>query len=207
MLGVGPYFLESEMKPLFSSLRSGLLVLGLAVGVTTPSIAGPILQPDLSTATSTAAPKVIPVRDSWAGGNNYSPRMYDWRWRRGGDWRGRDFRWRGGDFRGRHFSRNWDGGGWDDGWRWRHHRHHRHFGGGEAALLGLGLGLGLGSLAYGNYYDPYPRYYHPRRVYRTERLSSAHVQWCYDRYRSYRAWDNSFQPNYGPRKQCWSPYS
>ncbi|TRC99815.1 BA14K family protein [Mesorhizobium sp. WSM4303] len=34
----------------------------------------------------------------------------------------------------------------------------------------------------------------------------AHVQWCYDHYRSYRASDNTFQPNYGGRKQCRSPY-
>ncbi len=36
---------------------------------------------------------------------------------------------------------------------------------------------------------------------------SAHVQWCYDRYRSYRASDNTFQPYNGPRQQCYSPYS
>lgn len=36
---------------------------------------------------------------------------------------------------------------------------------------------------------------------------SAHVQWCYDRYRSYRASDNTFQPYNGPRQQCFSPYS
>lgn len=35
---------------------------------------------------------------------------------------------------------------------------------------------------------------------------SAHVQWCYDRYRSYRASDNTFQPYNGPRQQCVSPY-
>ena len=40
------------------------------------------------------------------------------------------------------------------------------------------------------------------RVYR----GNDHVQWCYDRYRSYRASDNTFQPNYGPRQQCNSPY-
>ncbi|MCF6114427.1 BA14K family protein [Mesorhizobium muleiense] len=34
----------------------------------------------------------------------------------------------------------------------------------------------------------------------------SHVQWCYDRYRSYRASDNTFQPNYGRRQQCNSPY-
>jgi hypothetical protein len=36
---------------------------------------------------------------------------------------------------------------------------------------------------------------------------SAHVNWCYDRYRSYRASDNTFQPYNGPRQQCYSPYS
>ena len=39
------------------------------------------------------------------------------------------------------------------------------------------------------------------------RTNSAHVDWCYDRYRSYRASDNTFQPNTGPRRQCNSPYS
>lgn len=34
----------------------------------------------------------------------------------------------------------------------------------------------------------------------------AHVRWCYDRYRSYRASDNTFQPYNGPRRQCISPY-
>ena len=35
---------------------------------------------------------------------------------------------------------------------------------------------------------------------------NSHVQWCYNRYRSYRASDNTFQPNNGPRQQCRSPY-
>lgn len=38
------------------------------------------------------------------------------------------------------------------------------------------------------------------------RAVNAHVQWCYDRWRSYRAYDNSYQPNYGPRRVCVSPY-
>lgn len=50
-----------------------------------------------------------------------------------------------------------------------------------------------------------PRY-HERRQYRVVRLPRAHVAWCYDRYRSYRASDNSFQPHYGPRRECRSPY-
>jgi hypothetical protein len=35
---------------------------------------------------------------------------------------------------------------------------------------------------------------------------NSHVQWCYNRYRSYRASDNTFQPYNGPRQQCYSPY-
>ena len=33
-----------------------------------------------------------------------------------------------------------------------------------------------------------------------------HTNWCYNRYRSYRASDNTFQPYNGPRRQCISPY-
>ncbi len=39
------------------------------------------------------------------------------------------------------------------------------------------------------------------------RWGSPHIQWCYDRYRSYRASDNTYQPYHGPRQQCYSPYS
>jgi hypothetical protein len=35
---------------------------------------------------------------------------------------------------------------------------------------------------------------------------SAHVNWCINRYRSYRVSDNTFQPNVGPRRSCISPY-
>jgi hypothetical protein len=35
----------------------------------------------------------------------------------------------------------------------------------------------------------------------------SHVNWCENRYRSYRAYDNTFQPYNGPRRQCISPYS
>jgi hypothetical protein len=31
---------------------------------------------------------------------------------------------------------------------------------------------------------------------------SSHAQWCANRYRSYRASDNTYQPNSGPRVQC-----
>ena len=77
----------------------------------------------------------------------------------------------------------------DDDWRYRnYHRYHRR-------NYYVQPRLYYGAPAY--------RYVQPRRYYRT---GSAHVAWCYDRYRSYRAWDNTYQPYHGPRRQCWSPY-
>jgi hypothetical protein len=35
---------------------------------------------------------------------------------------------------------------------------------------------------------------------------SAHVGWCHERWRSYRASDNSYQPLHGPRRECRSPF-
>ncbi len=93
----------------------------------------------------------------------------------------------------------------------RGHRHHRHgyryhqgywF---PPAAFALGAIIG-GAIAAA----PAPRYYE-RRVYPAPvhrySVGSAHERWCYDRYRSYRAWDNTFQPYHGPRRQCWSPYN
>lgn len=34
----------------------------------------------------------------------------------------------------------------------------------------------------------------------------SHSSWCANRYRSYRAYDNTYQPYGGPRRQCISPY-
>nr|WP_246788318.1 BA14K family protein [Agrobacterium sp. AGB01] len=36
---------------------------------------------------------------------------------------------------------------------------------------------------------------------------NSHTSWCANRWRSYRAYDNTYQPNSGPRRQCVSPYS
>ena len=46
----------------------------------------------------------------------------------------------------------------------------------------------------------------PRRAYRYSG-GSAHQNWCANRYQSYHAWDNTFQPYNGPRRLCYSPYS
>ncbi|TPW28817.1 BA14K family protein [Martelella alba] len=37
-------------------------------------------------------------------------------------------------------------------------------------------------------------------------INPRHYQWCEDRYKSYRASDNTYQPYNGPRQQCYSPY-
>ncbi|MFD1793065.1 BA14K family protein [Ochrobactrum teleogrylli] len=62
---------------------------------------------------------------------------------------------------------------------------------------------------YRPYYRHDRRYWGPGPAYRpapTYRSRNPHTRWCYSRYRSYRAYDNTFQPNYGPRRQCYSPY-
>lgn len=181
---------------LSSLLRSGLLALGVAAGVSAPAFAVPIaagLNSTAGTVTQGNQTGIILVQREFSGDGRYSRRD------------------------GRYWRRNWSGGRhWGDGGRyWRHGGHYRrhwrrHYRRGwydNDWYGGSGIYLGLGVPGFG-YYDPYyaPRYYAPRRVYRGG-LSSAHVQWCYDRYRSYREYDNTFQPYSGPRRQCWSPYS
>ncbi|NRP75929.1 Lectin-like protein BA14k [Ensifer psoraleae] len=109
----------------------------------------------------------------------------------------------------------------DDDWAW--------------ALGGLATGAVIGGLLaqpryYGpSYYDPgyyspgyydqgyydqgyyassyyRPHYYAPRFYRQAYYGGNAHARWCYARYRSYRAYDNTFQPYYGPRRACVSPY-
>jgi hypothetical protein len=76
--------------------------------------------------------------------------------------------------------------------RWRHRRYHRHNNAG-AIIGGLAAGVIIGSILNA---QRQPRYYSG---------GSYHTRWCYSRYRSYRAYDNTYQPYYGPRRQCVSP--
>ncbi|KSV89742.1 BA14K family protein [Sinorhizobium sp. GL28] len=124
----------------------------------------------------------------------------------GGHYRRRPPGWHGG-YRPRP---GWDGGyrprpGWDGGYRYGHYNgyrgyryerygYRRHNDGWWYPLAAFGTGVIIG----GAIAAP------PRRA--DAGVNPRHVDWCYARYRSYRAWDNSFQPYGGPRQQCYSPY-
>ncbi|WP_337269810.1 BA14K family protein [Oryzifoliimicrobium ureilyticus] len=100
-------------------------------------------------------------------------------------WRGHGWRdrgdWRGrGDWHGRRYYRD------RDYYRYRHHNN-------AGAIIG---GLAAGAII-GGALSARPSYRPP---------VNSHTSWCYNRYRSYRASDNTFQPNSGPRRQCVSPY-
>lgn len=169
---------------LSSLARSGLVALGLVTGLPLAASAIP-LSPGQMPAAPQAATNVMPVASQLC-----EIRGDCRRYARRDGWRGDNWR-----------RNNWRGDRWRDDWRWRDRPHRRHWG-------GTGIYLNFGIPAY-RYYEPryyQPRYVQPRRIYRGG-LSSVHVRWCYDRYRSYRAWDNTFQPYNGPRRQCWSPYS
>lgn len=213
---------------LFTAAKSSVLALGVAMGLASPSASAPISV--FPSAPQTMNTNIIQVRNEYDSGSRTSgdniirraPRSSEGRrsserrveQRRGGgdrsDWRRNDRRgdWRRGDGR----RSDWRGGGRRDDWRrhgrhddWR--RHHRRDGWRRDYYRGGGSGIyfGFGAPAYR--YEQ-PRYYAPapRRVYRTN-LSRAHVDWCLNRYRSYRPYDNTFQPYNGPRQQCWSPYT
>lgn len=127
-------------------------------------------------------------------------------------WRGRGGHWGGGHYRGGYYRGYRYNHGADWGW----------------ALGGLAVGTIIGgALAqpyYGSYYgspygyygspyryygSPYRYYGRPYRTYASSGYygrGGSHESWCYARYRSYRAFDNTFQPYHGPRRQCVGPY-
>ncbi|MBN9671279.1 BA14K family protein [Roseibium aggregatum] len=54
----------------------------------------------------------------------------------------------------------------------------------------------------GGYRPPPP----PPGGYRPGPLPPQHYNWCARKYRSYRPYDNTFQPYQGPRRSCRSPF-
>ncbi|NZD62113.1 BA14K family protein [Rhizobium sp. WYCCWR 11290] len=87
------------------------------------------------------------------------------------------------DYRDRRYYRD-DRYGWDRRYDRRYRRHDN-----TGAIIG---GLAAGAII-GGIIASQPR----ARAY-----GSSHADYCYSRYRSYRDSDNTYQPNYGPRRQC-----
>lgn len=90
--------------------------------------------------------------------------------------------------------------GWHRGHRgYRHHRpgYRRHSDGWWYPLAAFGAGAIIGGAIANDGYARPPR---------NAGINPRHTDWCYARYRSYRAYDNTFQPYNGPRQQCYSPY-
>lgn len=176
------------MKTLLSSLAcSGLVALGVLTGLSTATLAGSgEWDSSCGGGRCIAGTDASFIRRDFQ--RNGIVEVRDWNGRR--NWEGR---------------RNWRNNGW------RHERYYRP----RYRDPGVFLGLGFGIPAYRHVYPGYryvepsyryvPRYVQPRRYDRV-RMSRAHVDWCYSRYRSYRAYDNTFQPYNGPRRQCYSPY-
>ena len=104
---------------------------------------------------------------------------------------------------------------------WKHRNYNRNFARNRSFARNGGA-YWNGHRGYRDYHRGYRRhgdYWFPLAAFATGALitgaivnsnqnygGNAHVQWCYDRYRSYRASDNTFQPYNGPRQQCYSPY-
>ncbi|NNU48278.1 BA14K family protein [Rhizobium sp. WYCCWR 11279] len=87
------------------------------------------------------------------------------------------------DYRDRRYYRD-DRYGWDRRYDRRYRRHDN-----TGAIIG---GLAVGAII-GGIIASQPR----ARAY-----GSSHADYCYSRYRSYRASDNTYQPNHGPRRRC-----
>ncbi|HEY5818944.1 MAG TPA: BA14K family protein [Mesorhizobium sp.] len=188
----------------FSFMRAGVIAVALLTGFGGTAMPAPL------GAISGLAPQASPdfsierVRD----GNR--ARLWPRHGGRGawsrGNWNG-NRAWRGrGNGGGRYWNRgrNWNGGRYWNGGRGNYWRGNDY----DYDNFGIGLGLGLAVPLFGGYYPGYygngyyaPSYY-PRRYYRT---GTGQQRWCYARYRSYRAWDNTYQPYYGPRRQCYLP--
>jgi len=90
------------------------------------------------------------------------------------------------DRRERRAERRWHG---HHGYRERRPGYRRHSDGFWYPLAAFGLGAAIGGA-----------------IANQPSAGGSHAQWCANRYRSYRAYDNTYQPNYGPRQQCVSPY-
>jgi hypothetical protein len=169
-----------------ASMRKFAVVGLTAISLLTLPVAQGMALPIAPSSTVALPSDNMVVQAKHGGGGNRIIR----RNRGGGNWNGGNWGRHGGNW-GRHGGHGGHGGhghgGWDDDWWW-------------PGVAGVGIGLGLGLLNNAPYYYNQP-------VYRVAPgVNSAHTVWCERRYRSYQAWNNTFQPYNGPRRECVSPY-
>lgn len=177
------------MRKLASIFSAAALAAAMAVTSFAPANSAPLPAPRIA-----ADNGVINVQQSRAAQEFGQDRH----WRGGRHWRG-DRHYRGN-------PRYWGGGNraFHNGHRgYRHHRPGYRYHNGFWFPAGAFV---AGAILGGALNNAQPRYYRDDRP-RYRSSGSAHVRWCYNRYRSYRDWDNTFQPYHGPRQQCYSPYS
>lgn len=118
-------------------------------------------------------------------------------------YRGHDDRWDRRDRWSRHdrWDRRDDRRGWYNGHRgYTHSRpgYRRHSDGYWYPLAALGAAAIIGGVIAAQ-----PR---PAPVQVQPGINPRHIADCSARYRSYRSYDNTYQPNYGPRQQCYSAW-
>lgn len=161
----------------------------------------------MTVAPTNAAPAYVPNVQQRTAQNSDVVQVQDWRWKKKRNWNNRNWNnrpnWNGQRRAGP--PRNWNTRNWNNnsryGW-YNGHRGYRYARPGYRYYDGFWFPAGAfiaGAIISGAIANNYnqPRY---------SGGGNAHVQWCYDRYRSYRAYDNTYQPYNGPRRQCYSPY-
>ncbi|QKC83792.1 BA14K family protein [Mesorhizobium sp. NZP2077] len=167
------------MNKIVTGILATTLSVSFAAAAAMPANAGQMFVPQAASASS----DVQTV--------DYQPWMKNRHFRR--NFSNRNFSNR--NFGNRDFARNNDGGGYWNGHRgYRdYHRGYRRHGDYWFPLAAFATGALITGAIINN---------ENSRVYE----GNSHVQWCYDHYRSYRSSDNTYQPNYGPRRVCRSPY-
>lgn len=159
--------------------RFAIIALSIATAFSgMPASAGPIFAPS-PVQSAQPAPQNTDARIMTIGCNNFTncPGQFS-----------NNRRW----YRNRHHYRDGryyrdDRYGWDRRYDRRYRRYDNRYDNTGAIIGGLAAGALLGGI-----------------IASQPRTSgySSHADYCYSRYRSYRAYDNTYQPNYGPRRQC-----
>jgi len=165
-----------------SKLSAKIAVAGISAALVFASVTTSFAMPMPVPAAPAAADVQTDVQPvQWRGGHYY-----------GGGYRGGYY---GGGYRGGY------GGGYYRGYRGypTYRSGYRYYNGYWFPLAAFGAGALIGGAIASQ-----PRYYAPAPA--PAGINPRHYEWCANRYRSYRAYDNTFQPNYGPRQQCLSPY-